>query len=336
MHALLAAAVACSGSASSAIAPSLTAPAAPTPAPTPAPTVTFSIDMPMEGADAANESGGVNPFGVHIADHGVDGHPGWDLQYRIGASVRAAADGRVQTVMQADPQRPSRFVVQIMHEVGTKGFRTVYFGVESPRPEIVVGTMVRRGDPIGLAGVLTQMIGTGLITSAGIHFQLDDFSYTGGLTNQNAVSPENWLTASGRAVFDSMWTGASYTGELTEPFPSNPRDATFPVTRRWTRQSGGLAPVIEITRATGTTNSYTYRELGANGETTGAGTIRLTPWTKPYTTIDFMPSGGGSPRLGLYDVLNTTMRLVLGPPGAARPASFAGESMYTTTGSSSM
>jgi hypothetical protein len=308
----------------------------PTPAPTPPPGTSFSIDMPLLAGDAANDSGGLTPFGVHLADHGVDGHPGWDIEYRIGGLVRAAADGTVQTVMVPDAARPTRHVVQVMHQIGSRSFRTVYFGVDSPRPEIVVNASIRRGDVIGAAGVLTQMIGTGLVTSAGIHFQVDDFSYSGGLTNRNAVNPELWLSSSGRAVFEPIWEGASYTGELTEPFPSNPRDVVFPLTRRWTRQSGDLAETIELTRATGTTNEFSYRLIDFSGAAVDSGAVRVVAWSQPFTTIDLLPSSGGPARLGLYDVVSNRLRLVLGAPGAPRPGSFAGESVYTTTGSSSM
>jgi len=296
----------------------------------------FSVDMPLAPDDASNDSGGLNPFGVHLADHGIDGHPGWDIQYRIGAPVRASADGTVQAVMVPDAQRPTRYVVQVIHQAGARDFRTVYFGVDSPRPEIAVGASIRRGDVIGAAGVLTQMIGTGLVTSAGIHFQVDDFSYTGGLTNRNAVNPELWLSASGQAIFAPIWDGASYTGELTEPFPGNPRDVAFPLSRRWTKQSGDLSEAIEFTRANGTTNEYTYRLIDGSGATLDTGTARITPWSRPLTTLDLMPASGGGARLGLYDVVSNRMRLVLGAPGASRAGSFAGESVYTTSGSSSM
>jgi hypothetical protein len=294
------------------------------------------IDLPVASGDAANDFGGINPFGVHLADHGVDGHPGWDFQYRLGALVRAAADGVIQTVAIPEPQRPTRYVVQVMHEIGGRSYRTVYFGIESPPAHITVGAPVRRGEPLGPAAVLSQVIGTAPRTYATIHFQVDDFSYRGGLTNQNAVNPGLFLSANGQALFDGLWNEASYSGELTEPFPSNPRDIAFPLTRLWTRQRGDFAAAIELTRSTGTTNDYGYRLLDSAGRVIETGTARSTPFVRPFPTLDLIPVTGGGTRLGLYDIVANTMRLVVAPAGAARPTGFANETVYTTTGTSSM
>lgn len=285
--------------------------------------------------DAANDFGGINPFGVHLADHGVDGHPGWDFHYRIGAMVRAAADGVIQTVTVPEPQRPTRYVVQLMHEAGGRTYRTVYFGIESPPAEITVGATVRRGAALGPAAVLSQVIGTALQTYAMIHFQVDDFSYSGGLTNRNAVNPGLFLSTSASAFFATLWNDASYSGEPTEPFPSNPRDVTFPMTRRWTRQRGDLADVIELTRPAGTTNDYNYRLLDNTGGVIETGTARSSPAVRPFPTIDLSPASGAT-RLGVYDIVSNTMRLVVAPAGAPRPTGFTNETVYTTTGSSSM
>lgn len=290
--------------------------------------LTFAIEMPLAPEDVTSGTNGINPFGVYLGDHGIDGHPGWDVEYRIGGMVRAAADGTIQTVIE-QPNHPGSYVVQIAHNTGG-AFRTVYNGLGLPLSGIVAGAAVHAGDALGLAGVNTLMIGTGLITTAGIHFQLDDFSYFGGLTNQNAVSPEGRLSPGARALFETMWTTASYSGELTEPFPTNPRGAPLPLTRRWTLLSGDLPNAIEFTRANGYATDYTYRLLDAGGNVTDTGTATITPWARPLTTIDLTPSNGGAPRLGLYDVVSASMRLVLSAPGGARPGSFAGTSVYTT------
>jgi len=338
--------MACGGGGSSPAAPSpaATIPAATTPAPTPGPSptptpappaATFTIDLPISAGDAVNDFGGVNPFGVHLADHGVDGHPGWDFQYRIGGLVRAAADGTVQSIAAPEAQRPNRFVVQVSHQVSGRNYRTVYFGVENVRSAIVVNASISRGAVIGEAAVLSQVIGTAQRTYATIHFQVDDFSYSGGLTNQNAVSPALFLSAGALALFTTLWNDAAYSGEPTEPFWSNPRDVTFPMTRRWTRQRGDLAEIIELTRPNGTSNDYSYRMLDAAGAVIESGTAQTAPFERPFPTIDLSPTSGGS-RRGLYDIVNNSMRLVLGAAGASRPTGFTNESSYTTTGSASM
>ena len=58
----------------------------------------LSIGMPIDAADAATTSFGLEPFGHHGAVYAEEGHPGWDVEYRIGGIVRAAADGTVQSV----------------------------------------------------------------------------------------------------------------------------------------------------------------------------------------------------------------------------------------------
>lgn len=309
-------------------------PTAPTPisAPQPVPdpvTATFMLALPIAAEDVANAVGGVNPFGVHLADHGVDGHPGWDLEFRPGANVLAAADGTIQSIVE-DPQRPGRFVLQLMHEVGSRRFRTVYFGIAAPAPGRAVGGAVRAGAVLAPAASLTQMIGTSRVTMASVHFQLDDFAYSGGLTNQNAVSPEEWLTPEARSLFETIWRDAAYMGELTEPFPTNPRDVRFPVTRRWTRQSGDFADVIELTRATGTTNEYSYRLLDASGGTRESGAASVSPWSRPFPLIDLITSSGGT-RLGVYDAVSSSLHLALAPPGAPRPNGLEGASVYVTS-----
>ena len=57
----------------------------------PAPGTVLSIAMPIDGADIVSNAFGLLPFGYHGADHAGGGHSGWDIEYRIGAQVRAAA-----------------------------------------------------------------------------------------------------------------------------------------------------------------------------------------------------------------------------------------------------
>lgn len=53
--------------------------------------------MRYDAADLATTAFGLAPYGYHGADHAEDGHPGWDIEYRIGGTVRAAAAGTVHT-----------------------------------------------------------------------------------------------------------------------------------------------------------------------------------------------------------------------------------------------
>ena len=187
---------------------------------------------------------GLNSFGAHIGNHGIDGHPGWDIEYRIGASAYAAAGGVVQSVA-VDPQS-GRSTVQIQHN---SRFRTDYTNLEEVDAAIAPGRTVQAGQRLGTPGSNSGTVARTPLTWASIHFQLDDFSVNYGLSNGFAVSPEAHLDAAARAAFDQIWSNAAYIQEICEPFPSNPRSAAFPLTRTWIRQSGVLAARIDFTCA---------------------------------------------------------------------------------------
>ncbi|MDP2391370.1 MAG: hypothetical protein Q8N52_13665, partial [Acidobacteriota bacterium] len=53
------------------------------PLPTTVPGV-LGLVMPIDPSDVARAAFGLVPFGYHGADHAADGHPGWDVEYRIG------------------------------------------------------------------------------------------------------------------------------------------------------------------------------------------------------------------------------------------------------------
>lgn len=307
------------------------APAAsvPVPAPVPSPPAapsTIAVSMPIAVADARSSFYGLGPFGYHGADHAEDGHPGWDVEYRLGASVRAAGDGSVQSVF-TDAFDATRVTVQLMHAGGARGFRTVYTNLINIPPGIVAGAAVQRGQPIGTVGSITATQGSTAITYAITHFQLDDFSAEAGLTNRNAVSPEAFLSADGRAVFDRIWTAAVYAHELVEPHPTNPRDVAFPLTRLWTRESGSGPAAIAFTRPSGRATDYQFEIRSESGAVVDAGRVALNFTVRPFPTIDL--SGTGS-RLGVYDIVGDRMRLALGGTGASRPADLSAASVYRT------
>jgi murein DD-endopeptidase MepM/ murein hydrolase activator NlpD len=169
----------------------------------------FSVNMPLLLADAATAAYGLWPFGVHGSSHATDGHPGWDIEFRVGSDARAAADGTVQSVF-TDPGPPVTLTLQVEHRVGDRAFRTVYNHLETLAPGIVPGAIVQAGQVIGTPTAKTLTIGSAPVTFAAIHFQLDDFSQSSGLTNVHAVSPEGYLSAAGSAVFEAIWTTAAY------------------------------------------------------------------------------------------------------------------------------
>src|SRR4030095_2827367 len=87
--------------------PPLTAP----PLPTSVPGV-LAVALPLVQAAAANTVFGIRPFGYHGSDHAADGHTGWDIEFRIGGIVRAAAPGRIENVIE-NSQAHGRFDVPV-------------------------------------------------------------------------------------------------------------------------------------------------------------------------------------------------------------------------------
>ena len=203
------------------------------PLPTTVPGV-LSLVMPADPSDLATTAFGLAPFGYHGADHAEDGHPGWDLEYRIGGIVRAAAAGSVIGVG-SDALVPGRSTVQIDHVVGSHFYRTIYTNLATVNPEIVAAAAVRAGQPLGVAGTLSRTVGTTPVTYAMTHFQLDDFEYYRPVPNPNAVTPEPFLGADAKLLFDRIWTTAVFGAELVEPYASSPRDLSFPASSTWTR-----------------------------------------------------------------------------------------------------
>jgi hypothetical protein len=72
--------------------------------------------LPVAAGDIASNAFGLNPFGIHFGGtgpggHASDGHPGWDVEFQVGASVLAAADGVVQSVF-ADSFSAGRSTIQ--------------------------------------------------------------------------------------------------------------------------------------------------------------------------------------------------------------------------------
>lgn len=310
-----------------------TAIAAPTPPvatpslPTTVPGV-LTIAMPIDASDGASVSYGLAPFGYHGADHAEDGHPGWDVEYRVGGVVRAAAAGTVQSVF-PDPFTAGRTTVQLEHIIGTHHYRTVYTNLATVAAGITANQPVAAGQAIGAAGSLSLTIGTTPVTFAMTHFQLDDFEFHRELPNPNAVSPEPFLSTDAKAQFDRVWMSAAFNHELVEPFATNPRELTFPASRTWTRAGGDGPAGVRFTRRTARgSGDYDYALLSESGTVIESGTVVLNSATKPWPTIDLVAAT--SRRLGIYDILSNEMRFSLANAGSSRAVDLSAASIYRT------
>jgi hypothetical protein len=278
--------------------------------------------MPIAPGDGATTVFGIWPFGVHGGDHALDGHPGWDVEFRPGATLRAPADGVVANVIATG----STVTLAIDHVQGR--FRTDYTNVASLAPGIATGAAVTRGQVLGTPATITAFIGTRLLTYAMVHFQFDDFTHNEGSTNPFAMNPLTALNASGRALFDTLWQTASYTAELVEPFAGNPRDVVFPLTRTWSLERGGLAARLEITRPSPNSLDFRYVMRDGSGTVIEEGTADGDANLRP-ATIDFR-SNAGTVRRGLWDVVDDRMTLDYSTPGGQRPSGLGAASTYRT------
>ncbi len=299
-----------------------TPPIAAPPLPTTVPGV-LSLGMPIAGGDVANTAFGMLPFGYHGGGHTEDGHAGWDIEYRLGAPVRAAAAGMVLAV-EPDPNTPGRSIVVLEHVVGTHFYRTHYANLATVSSDVVVNELLLAGQPVGTAGTITTTIDGLAITYAMTHFQLDDLEFHREVANPKAVSPEPFLTAEGKALFDSVWATAAYFQELLEPLATNVRAITV-TTRTWMRAGGDGPAGIRFTR---TGSTYTYELLAESGTVVEAGTVSLAPTSRPPTIDLVSPT---ATRLGTYDILSNELRLTLANPGISRPASVTPANVYRTT-----
>jgi hypothetical protein len=283
---------------------------------------TVSLDMPIAAGDGATTVFGIWPFGVHGGDHASDGHPGWDVEFRPGALLRAPADGIVGNVNPVG----NTFTLAIDHVQGR--FRTDYTNLGSLGPGIAAGATVTRGQVLGTPATITSFIGTRMLTYAMVHFQFDDFTHNEGSTNPFAMNPLTALSASGRALFDTLWQTASYTAELVEPFSGNPRDVVFPLTRAWVLESGSLATRVEITRPSANSTDFRYVLRDRSGAVMEEGTAEVDANLRP-STIDFR-SIAGAVRRGLWDIVDDRMTLDYSEPSGQRPQRIGAGTTYRT------
>ena len=276
----------------------------------------FVIELPIAAGDGATYAYGIWPYGVHGGGHAVDGHGGFDIEYRVGAPVLAATDGVVDSVT-ADAHDPSRRVVRLKHQRDRGQYLTDYSNLVAVPDRLVPGAVVTRGDTLGAAGAFADN------RSAMIHFQLGDPTH---LENGQVIaSPANYVSPSARALLDDLWRTAAYRAEICEPFLTNSRAHSFPIARAWTRQSGSGPATIDVTCVSD--SDVTYVMTNADGAAEN-GTV-VVGWNLRPMTLDFRSSSGSS-RLAIYDIVSETMRLSLAGPSAPRPASLDGASTYVT------
>ena len=266
-----------------------------------------SLMLPIADGDQARHEYGLWPFGVHGGGHPYDGHPGWDIEYAAGAKVRASAAGVVSEIV-AVQEFPNQWRVNIEHGAGLE---TTYEHVE----DLLVqgGEQVSAGQPLGNAGTIGDAFHM-------IHFGVRE--------NFDEVCPLDYLSASAIVHCDLIWQTAAYGEELTEPFPCNALNVSFPVVRIWQRASGNLSIIIEFVRLTPERYEHRYSLRDSRfGPVTETGKVRLQPNALPNAGhIELLPSSG-PPKLGIYRITGGEMLIDW---GTTRPANLSRGSRYTS------
>ena len=304
-------------------------PLAAQPLPTTVPGV-LSIAMPIDAGDLGNIVFGLTPFGIHGANDAAEGHAGWDVEYRVGGIVRAAAAGTVDEVF-ANPVT-GRFTVQIEHLVGAHYYRTIYSNLATVHSDVAPQEVVRAGQPLGTPGsaLVFGSLGTrGTPNTAAIHFQVDDLEFHREGPDPKAVSPEPFLGAEGKLLLDRIWATAAYAHELVEPFATNPRSLAFPASRTWIRAGGDGPAGIRFTRSRSNVAEYEYALLAESGTVIETGAVAIDVPARPSQLIAL--TAPTSVRLGRYEIVSNELRLSLSNPGAPRANDLSGAAVYRTT-----
>jgi len=290
---------------------------------------------PGPPADAATSFLGVAGYGYHVAEHRLDGHPGLDFEFRLGAKVKAAHAGQLSYF--ADSHDPSKVTVQIGFSADGKNWRNVYTNIAGLEPGLDNGSAVVAGQAIGTAGTVSANVGNNTVISyAMTHFQLDDLSgaVNYGLSNTTAVSPVSYFSASAQTAFAALVAKATYRQQLCEPFITTPRGLlAYPnLSRTWTLALGGHGARLDFTcDHSAAQSAYSYALLDAANTVLETGTVTTDSALSALPKIDFT-AANGSKRLGVYAVNAITGVLTLdySAPGGSRPSSLGSASSYRT------
>jgi len=264
---------------------------------------------------------------VHGSSHLLDGHPGFDFEYRTGSAVLAPTDALVSGRMPDSNAPGEREVLQLSYPGSPMDYLIDITNVMNVPASVQKGARVTRGQVIGTAGPIGFASNPASFGSSMIHFGLSDPNSNEPNIAPHSVSPDKFMSAGARAELDVLWQRAAYVSEWCEPFLDNNRAALFPKSRTWTLTSGSTAARI-VAGCPTEAGATEYSFIGADGATSETGAM-LVAWAARPTTVDFT-SAAGVRRLGLFDIVSDTLRLVLAAPGAGRPTSLAGASVYTT------
>ena len=288
----------------------------------------LQLSLPINVADSTSLAYTIWPFGVHGSSHALDGHPGFDFEYRPGSPMLAPVDATVGNRIPDFNSPTDRESIQLRYPGVPMDYLIDITNLMNVPASIQPGTRVARGQALGVAGPMG--LGPSAPYVAGmIHFGVSDPNTNEPNIAPHAVSPDKFMTPEARAQLATIWQNAAYVSEWCEPFLDNDRAALFPKSRTWSAGTltAGSTPARIVAGCT-ENGATQYSFVDGSGTTIETGSMSV-GWSARPTTVDFT-SSTGSRRLGLYDIVSETMRLSLGAPGAGRPSSLAGASTYST------
>jgi hypothetical protein len=303
------------------------------------------IELPVRAADVQQNAFGMIPFGVHNAAN-PDGQPCYVIEFKPNSYITASANGTVQSVS-PDLDNPGRSIVQLSHIYDLNKYITTYSNIKELAPGIRPGMPVQAGQSLGIVGTQAVTIKGMQYAYASSNFRLEDAQVTPGeviLPVPYAVDPNDYLSAAGKVSLQTLYQGARYDEQLTEPYLKNPRvipdpinasnptpDSKLPLVRTWTMMSGSHAAKIRFTREPKVSPPvYKYELLDVMENVLESGKATVSSLDFDYPAIDMKPSNNIVPRLGLYQVKSGVLRINYSQPGFPRPNNLNSASSYST------
>lgn len=266
--------------------------------------VPFSLDMPIAAGDGAFNNYGIWPYGVHGGNH-PEGHGGIDIEFAGGANTLAVADG-VILFLGPNSNFPARYDILLEARPGVV---VQYDHMGAPDPAVFLGATVTRGQVLGSDP-----------NPIHVHLAVRAAGET--------TCPTEHFTPAGQAVFNSLWSNASYREELVEPLRCNSLGSSFPLTASRSRITGSLsAAQIEFTRLDASTDAMTYNLLDGTGTVFESGIVSHLHTASSTSELDLTPTSPAGPtRFGLMDIVGPD--LWIDWDTLARPANLSGASHY--------
>ncbi|MFO0702924.1 MAG: M23 family metallopeptidase [Candidatus Andersenbacteria bacterium] len=158
----------------------------------------ISITLPFALEDEAT---GIRALGEVESVH-PDGHGGIDFQWDHSVPIRSIADGRVTSISRKEDMGDPVWYVSI----ASGEYQSVYKEMDTYRPGLVIGSPVRRGDPIGTPHCTAEPDGRQVHCQ--IHWEFGYASIVPTFTShQDRLCPLTYFDADSLRRINAIWDG---------------------------------------------------------------------------------------------------------------------------------